>query len=121
MELTPQQKENIEFARITAKVYQETSNLIRQERIRQWKLYGENRHTGFEWLCLLQKQLGQLASALFGNFVKNDPPCEEVLKQAVQVAAVAHANVEDLLRFKRANPEVWNRATFKEQNPGEIV
>jgi NTP pyrophosphatase (non-canonical NTP hydrolase) len=73
--------------------------LILKERLRQTAQWGEQNHDLPTWLCILTEEVGELSEAIlhqkFGG-----PAAENVVKETVQIAAVALQMLEFLLRPK---------------------
>ncbi len=79
---------------------QEAVDRVIRERRRQIKLWGENSdNQAFEWMSILGEEFGELCEATNETFFKNGTHperggYEKIIKEAVEVAAVAVAIVE---------------------------
>ena len=68
---------------------------IRDERDRQDKKWGPQNHSLPEWMTILMKEVIELTAATLGHcFGTNDHPELDWRKEAIQVAAVALAMLE---------------------------
>lgn len=79
-------------------------NLVAEERIRQDEKWGDQSgHNMLEWLSILMEEVGELAEAINETFLISEYTKPEksgidaIRKEAVQVAAVAVAIVENVL------------------------
>ena len=93
------------------------SSLISSERARQDAKWGVQDHDGPTWLAILGEEYGELAQcvlhAKFGGSKSS-----KVLEEAVQVAAVAKAIVECLLRNDGKFPSGESAGDFNQDKEG---
>lgn len=78
---------------------------VANERARQTRLFGEQKHTLYEWLAILMEEVGEVANAAL-YWQENGEYSHEwdaIEQEMVQVAAVAVAAIED---FGRGNESV---------------
>lgn len=77
--------------------------VIADERTRQTVKWGVQDHPPFAWLAILTEEVGELAQAISEEHWRGGPR-EDVLTEAVQIAAVAQQIVEAIIdgRCKRA-------------------
>ena len=75
-----------------------TAICVRGERHRQLRKFGFQEHTPEEWLAILTEEVGELAKAIVEK--RFGPPLMDanatIAKEAIQVAAVASAMVQQL-------------------------
>jgi len=76
---------------------------IGDERVRQEAKWGVQDHPPMAWLAILTEEVGELAQAISEEHWRGGPR-EDVLTEAVQVAAVAQQIVEAILDG-RCRPE----------------
>ena len=69
--------------------------LVREEHQKQFKKWGIQKRTLFEWLCYLTEEVGELAEAIAENEYRNGD-IEEVKKEAIQVAALAFKIINNI-------------------------
>jgi hypothetical protein len=91
------------------------------ERCRQHDKWGKQSHNNFHWLAILAEEFGEAAEAAlhvngeeFGKYNEDD-----LIAEVTQVAAVAHAWLEDLLEKKNA-PSLSSRSSSPEEREGRI-
>jgi NTP pyrophosphatase (non-canonical NTP hydrolase) len=89
---------------MTNAIMQKAVNLIIDERKRQIEKWGNQNGNGFfEWVSILTEEVGELAEAVNETFFetqntkKERGGFENILKEAIQVAAVATAIAETVL------------------------
>lgn len=70
--------------------------VIDDERTRQTVKWGVQDHPPFAWLAILTEEVGELAQAMSEEHWRNGPR-EDVLSEAVHVAAVARQIVEAII------------------------
>ena len=69
-----------------------------KERSRQNKLWGLQRHDMGKWLQILMEEVGELAQAMQANDIwSKQSDAENLLEEAVHVAAVATAIAEQIV------------------------
>ena len=73
----------------------EICELVREEHRKQFKKWGVQKRTLFEWLCYLTEEVGELAKAIAENEYRNGD-IKEVKKEAIQVAALAFKFINNL-------------------------
>lgn len=78
--------------------------LIQQERKRQIQLWGDQSHLSLPvYYLILSEEKGELAEAILETVLEGKHPerggREKILKEAIQVAAVAKALVESILNW----------------------
>lgn len=81
-------------------------DLIQEEHWKQVKKWGVQKRTLFEWLCYLTEEVGELAEAISENEYRGGS-CENIEKEAVQVAALACKIVEIIrpsVSYERKDP-----------------
>jgi NTP pyrophosphatase (non-canonical NTP hydrolase) len=61
---------------------------IREENIRQLKLWGVQEHEPFEWLAYVTEELGELSEAI-SEWTYRDGQVEDVVKEAIQVSTLS--------------------------------
>ena len=83
-------------------------DLIRTERMRQDKKWGEQNHPDLYWLAILMEEVGELSNAIIEKpQVFMDPENHERDKELTQVAAVAVAWMEAIKRRPRREGDEW--------------
>lgn len=91
--------------------------LINVERDRQDKKWGVQNHDGPTWLAILSEEVGELSRCiLHAKFGGSE--ADKVLEEAVQVAAVAKAIVECLLRNDGQFPVIGSAGDFNQDKEG---
>ncbi len=91
--------------------------LINAERTRQDKKWGVQDHDGPTWLAILGEEVGELCQcALHAKF--GGSKSDKVLEEAVQVAAVAKAIVECLLRNNGQFPSAGSDGDYNQDKEG---
>lgn len=66
---------------------------IHMERTRQFKKWGDQKHTDGAWMLILQEELGETAEAILKGH-----PNEHIVEELIQAAAVIAAWIEDRTR-----------------------
>jgi NTP pyrophosphatase (non-canonical NTP hydrolase) len=69
--------------------------MVKEEHSRQFKKWGVQKRTLFEWLAYLTEEVGELAEAISENEYR-DGSTEEIKKEAVQVAALAFKIINNI-------------------------
>lgn len=94
-----------------------SESLIDCERTRQDSKWGVQNHDGPTWLAILGEEVGELCQcvlhAKFGG-----SQSDKVLEEAVQVAAVAKAIVECLLRNDGQFPSTGSDGDYNQDKEG---
>ena len=96
---------------------QSAGRLIIVERDRQDKKWGVQNHDGPTWLAILGEEVGELCQCvLHAKFGGSE--ADKVLEEAVQVAAVAKAIVECLLRNDGQFPSTGSDGDYNQDKEG---
>jgi len=69
--------------------------LVIEERQQQREKWGPQHHTDTEWLAILGEEFGEACAAACDRWIK-DIPVTALLRELVQIAAVAEAAYADL-------------------------
>jgi len=83
---------------------------IKDERCRQIEKWGYQAHDMYIWLAILSEEVGELSRAVLDSRWDNGPE-SDIKKEAIQVAAVAHAILESLVKYGpygKQKEEVYN-------------
>jgi NTP pyrophosphatase (non-canonical NTP hydrolase) len=78
--------------------------MIQEERFRQNRKWGIQRHDMFRWYAILGEEVGEVAQALqTGMDSEKATDAHDLLSEVIQVAAVAQAMAEQLIEtyFKK--------------------
>ena len=81
----------------------DTLKRVREERTRQDQIWGEQNHHPYKWLAILGEEVGEANRGVLESSL-----CEYATK-LIQVAAVAIAAYESLMRHK------WEKGTDEEK------
>lgn len=94
--------------------------LIQAERIRQLEKWGDQSSTHpFEWMSILGEEYGELCEAVNETFFRNGAHpnrggYDKIIKEAVQVAAVAVALIEPML--KKPDPKIFDASFLSDRS-----
>lgn len=86
----------------------QADRLVFKEQKRQLKKWGVQDHNPFRWLAILLEEVGEFSQAALSDLYangKHESHHEGMLKECVEVAAVAKSMVECLLRDDWRNKE----------------
>ncbi len=81
-------------------------DIVATERQRQDAKWGNQAHSWDRWMTILTEEVGELARSILQGESVNGEPTPQQFREAVQVAAVAVAMIEDMAQWFEGDPRL---------------